>query len=218
MSDTDKLLEKNRIWSQRQLESDPDFFNRLAALQAPKFLWIGCSDSRVPANQIMGLAPGEVFVHRNVANLVVHSDLNCLSVMQYAVEVLQVKHIILCGHYGCGGIDAVLRGRTLGLIDNWLRGVQDNWQKQQKNFSALGDEHKFDALCEINVIEQARNVCVSTVVQDAWKRGQDLTVQGWIYGLNDGLLREMGMCINKDCDLEASYTGALRSVLTRRGV
>ncbi|MGH8260773.1 MAG: carbonate dehydratase, partial [Steroidobacteraceae bacterium] len=181
------LVANNRRWAEGVLRDDPDFFRRLAEQQAPKYLWIGCSDSRVPANQIMGLPPGEVFVHRNIANLVVHSDLNCLSVLQYAVEVLRVEHIIVCGHYGCGGIAAALSGAPLGLIDNWLRHIQDVAERRQAVLARERDGAMHaDRLCELNVLEQAHNVCRTTVTQDAGHRGQSLSVHAWIYGLTDG--------------------------------
>ena len=173
-------------------EREPDFFERLVRQQAPRYLWIGCSDSRVPANEIVGLLPGELFVHRNVANLVVHTDLNCLSVLQYAVDVLRVEHVIVCGHYGCGGIAAAHRAVPLGLIDNWLRHIQDTQERHRMELDAVGDEAKaLDRLCELSVLHQARNVCRTTVAQDAWKRGQQLAVHAWIYGLNDGLLQDL---------------------------
>ena len=173
-------------------EAQPDFFERLVRQQAPRYLWIGCSDSRVPANEIVGLLPGELFVHRNVANLVVHTDLNCLSVLQYAVDVLRVEHVIVCGHYGCGGIAAAHRAAPLGLIDNWLRHIQDTQQRHRTELDAVGDEAKaLDRLCELNVLHQAHNVCRTTIAQDAWKRGQQLVVHAWIYRLNDGLLQDL---------------------------
>ena len=181
---------------------EPDFFSRLSGQQAPRYLWIGCSDSRVPANQIVGLPPGEMFVHRNIANVVVHSDLNCLSVMQFAVEYLRVQHIIVCGHYGCGGVTAALRGDTLGLVDNWLRHVQDIRWKHHRELDALaGDEARRDRLCELNVIEQVINAAQTTVVRDAWARGQALSVHGWVYGLEDGLLRDLGLHIAAEGDV-----------------
>ena len=191
MTTIDHLFENNQRWSNTIDTQYPDFFQTLAKQQSPHYLWIGCSDSRVPANQIVGLLPGELFVHRNVANVVVHTDLNCLSVMAFAVEMLQVEHIIVCGHYGCGGVAAALRNDRLGLIDNWLRHVRDVYQKHQHAFAHLDTESaRINRLCELNVIEQVVNVCQTTVVQDAWERGQNLTVHGWIYSLSDGLLRE----------------------------
>jgi carbonic anhydrase len=187
------LFANNRRWAAEQLAREPRFFSRLAAQQAPGYLWIGCSDSRVPANEIVGLLPGELFVHRNVANVVVHTDLNCLSVLQYAVDILRVRHVIVCGHYGCGGVRAAFEGARLGLIDNWLRHVQDLHGKYSMQVGALEDpQARVDRLCELNVLEQAANVCETTVVQDAWARGQALAVHGWIYRLDDGLLRDLG--------------------------
>lgn len=186
------LLNNNRRWAERMTRSQPDFFNRLVGQQAPRFLWIGCSDSRVPANEIVDLAPGEMFVHRNVANLVVHTDLNCLSVLQYAVDVLAVEHIIVCGHYGCGGIAAARRGAPLGLIDNWLRHIQDTQERHREELDAIAEETKAqDRLCELNVLAQAGNVSRTTVVQDAWKRGRKLIIHAWVYGLSDGLLHDL---------------------------
>jgi carbonic anhydrase len=192
-----QLLANNRAWAAEMTRHDPDFFKRLSSQQAPKYLWIGCADSRVPANQIVGLLPGEMFVHRNVANIVVHTDLNCLSAIQFAVEALGVGHIIVCGHYGCGGVLAALRDVKLGLIDNWLRHVQDVRWKHQARLDALATETlRHERLCELNVIEQVVNVGQTTVVRDAWARGQVLTVHGWIYDIRDGLLRDLGACIN----------------------
>ena len=186
-----ELLEKNRRWAAGRVQHDPEFFSRLVALQTPAYLWIGCSDSRVPANEIVDLPPGELFVHRNVANVVVHTDLNCLSVLQFAVDVLRVRDVIVCGHYGCGGVRAALAGTKLGLIDNWLRHVQDVRRKHAAALDALPDSAREDRLCELNVLEQAANVCETTIVQDAWDRGQSLTVHAWIYRLDDGLLRDL---------------------------
>ena len=194
VADLADLLANNRAWAAEQVARDPGFFAGLAERQSPEFLWIGCSDSRVPANQIVGLAPGEVFVHRNVANVVVHTDLNCLSVLQYAVDVLCVRHVIVCGHYGCGGVRAALDGARHGLIDNWLRHVGDVVERHQAELDALAeDAQRFDRLCELNVVEQVANVCQTTVVEDAWARGQELTVHGVVYGLGDGLLRDLGV-------------------------
>lgn len=199
-----QIFENNRNWAQQVTRAQPGFFQKLAAQQAPKYLWIGCSDSRVPANQIMGLMPGEVFVHRNIANVVVHTDLNCLSVIQYAVEALKVEHIIVCGHYGCGGVQAAWRGAQLGLIDNWLRHVQDVGQMYFGELEALKEEpRQLQRLCELNAAEQAAHVCRTTIVQDAWKRGQRLTVHAWVYGLQDGLLRDLGVCISGPDELSA---------------
>ena len=188
-----RLFDNNRAWAARIQQEDPGFFAKLAAQQGPEYLWIGCSDSRVPANQIIGLLPGEVFVHRNIANVVVHADLNCLSVLQFAVDVLKVRHVIVCGHYGCGGVRAAYEDDRLGLVDNWLRHVQDVAQKHRVALDRVSPEAgRIDRLCELNVIEQVANVCQTTVLQDAWSRGQDVTVHGWVYGLADGLLREIG--------------------------
>jgi carbonic anhydrase len=192
----------------------PDFFSRLSRQQAPQYLWIGCADSRVPANQIIGLMPGEIFVHRNVANVVVHTDLNCLSVLQYAVDVLQVKHVIVVGHYGCGGVQASIAGSKLGLIDNWLRHVHDVALKHASTLSRLSGSDKVDRLCELNVIEQVANVAQTTVVRDAWERGQTLSIHGWVYGLKDGLARDLGATVSRADDAISSYEAALAS--TRR--
>ncbi len=196
------LFANNRAWAADITRGEPGFFEKLARQQVPEFLWIGCADSRVPANQIVGLLPGELFVHRNVANVVVHTDLNCLSCIEYAVDALRVRHIIVCGHYGCGGVLAALRGERLGLIDNWLRHIQDVRDKHSADLAALCSEADRHArLCELNVIEQAINVCHTTVVQEAWRRQQSLTVHGWIYGLNDGLLRDLGVCVSDPAEL-----------------
>ena len=204
------LFDKNRNWAQGIKDQDPEFFLRLSQQQSPDYLWIGCSDSRVPANQIVGLLPGELFVHRNVANVVVHTDLNCLSTIQYAVDVLKVRHIIVCGHYGCGGVKAALLDQRFGLIDNWLRHVQDVRQKHDFQIQKIKDENqKWDRLCELNVIEQVVNVCETTIVQDAWKREQELSVHGWIYSVQDGLLRDLHMCITQPKELQAEYKTAL---------
>jgi carbonic anhydrase len=190
------LFKNNRIWAKQMVASDPDFFNKLSKVQTPEYLWIGCSDSRVPANQIIGLMPGEVFVHRNIANLVVHSDLNCLSVIQYAVDVLEVKHIIVCGHYGCGGVKAALDNGDNGLIDNWLRNIKDVYRLRQEEIDACAtDEEKHIRLCELNVVEQVANVCHTSIVQNAWKAGQPVTVHGWIYGIGNGVLKDLDVCI-----------------------
>jgi carbonic anhydrase len=190
------LLDNNRRWAAEKIATDPDFFRRLTGQQAPDFLWIGCADSRVPANEIVGMAPGELFVHRNVANLVVHSDLNCLSVLQFAIDVLGVEHVIVCGHYGCGGVAAALHDDRHGLVDNWLRSIQDLVRAHRAAFDALPvGRAREDRLCELNVIEQVRNVCETTVVQDAWARRQRVTVHGWIYRLDDGLVRDLGITV-----------------------
>ncbi|MCC5793217.1 MAG: carbonate dehydratase [Chromatiales bacterium] len=196
------LFENNREWARQMTARDPDFFSRLAQQQAPEFLWIGCADSRVPANEIVGLLPGELFVHRNVGNVVVHADLNCLSVIQYAVEVLKVRHIIVCGHYGCGGIRAAMTRARHGLVDNWLRHVQDVALKHSGCLEGLGEQAQIDRLCELNVIEQLNNVCQTTVVQDAWARGQPLTVHGWIYRISDGLLRDLSLAADSLAEFE----------------
>ncbi|MCZ4304895.1 carbonate dehydratase [Zoogloeaceae bacterium G21618-S1] len=203
------LFDYNRAWARQMGEVDPQFFEKLAKLQSPEYLWIGCSDSRVPANQIVGLLPGEVFVHRNVANVVVHTDLNCLSVIQFAVDVLKVKHIMVVGHYGCGGVRAVLNRDRVGLVDLWLRHVHD---VHTKHMSLVGDtppEMRHDRLCELNVVEQVINVCQTIVVQDAWARGQQLTVHGWVYGLKDGLMNDLGLTVSRPQDLVPRYAAAL---------
>jgi carbonic anhydrase len=207
-----RLFEANRAWAKRVEEADPGFFERLSHLQAPEYLWIGCSDSRVPANQIVGLLPGEVFVHRNVANVVVHTDLNCLSVIQYAIDVLKVKHIMVVGHYGCGGVTAALNRQRVGIADLWLRHVQDVHAKHLAHIDALPPEMRIDRLCELNVMEQVLNVCHTMVVQDAWQCGQDLTVHGWIYGLRDGLMRDLGMTVDQAVDIETQYAAALNKL------
>jgi carbonic anhydrase len=205
-----QLLENNKAWAARIREQDPEFFLKLSQQQFPGYLWIGCSDSRVPANQIVGLPPGELFVHRNVANLVVHTDLNCLSVMQFAVDILKVRHIIVCGHYGCSGVGAALRRDRLGLSDNWLRHVQDVQQKHEKCLAkAEGDSGASDRLCELNVIEQVINVCHTSIARDAWERGQELAVHGWIYGLQDGLLRDLNVNVSAFQEAPAVYQTAL---------
>lgn len=207
------LLETNRQWSERIHAEDPEFFSKLSQLQTPEYLWIGCSDSRVPANQITGLLPGEVFVHRNVANVVVHTDLNCLSVMQFAVDVLKVRHIMVVGHYGCGGVRAALEGARLGLIDNWLRHIQDVRDKHVALLDALDSpDRRADRLCELNVIEQVVNVARTTIVREAWERGQQLALHGWIYGLSDGLLRDMALTSSSPDDVEANYRQALARI------
>ncbi|MBU0750595.1 MAG: carbonate dehydratase [Gammaproteobacteria bacterium] len=208
----DHLLAHNREWAAGVTAQDPEFFNRLAQLQSPEYLWIGCSDSRVPANQITGLLPGEVFVHRNVANVVVHTDLNCLSVMQFAIDVLKVRHIIVVGHYGCGGVRAAFDDRRYGLADNWLRHIQDVRDKHRPLLDRALPEQRVDRLCELNVIEQVVNVAQTTVVRDAWARGQELAVHGWIYGLADGLLRDMGLTAVRQDEVDANYRKALTMV------
>ncbi len=192
----ENLFKKNRKWAEKVKKSDPDFFLNLSKQQKPKYLWIGCSDSRVPANEIVGMRPGEIFVHRNIANLVIHTDLNCLSVIQYAVEVLKVKHIIVCGHYGCGGIQAALDNIEHGLIDNWLRNIKDLYRYHLAKINTLPNEiEKINLLCELNVVEQVTNICHTTMVQSAWKSGQELSVHGWIYSIEDGILKDLNICI-----------------------
>jgi len=203
-----ELFEKNRAWAADACREDPDFFRRLSEQQRPEYLWIGCSDSRVPANDIVGLLPGELFVHRNVANVVLHADLNCLSVIQFAVDVLRVRHIIVCGHYGCGGVLAALRGEKLGLVDNWLRHVQEVRRRHQAELDALdGEPERHRRLCELNVVEQVLNVGYTTVVRDAWARCQSVAVHGWIYDLRDGLLRDLGICLTSEDELAAQGNG-----------
>ena len=207
------LLERNRAWSEAMRRQDPDYFRRLSEQQAPKYLWIGCSDSRVPANQIIDMAPGEVFVHRNVANVVVHTDLNCISAIQFAVDVLKVEHILVVGHYGCGGVRAAMDDQRLGLVDNWLRHVGDVMLKRAEALQRIADPAARHArLCELNVIEQAVNVCQTTVVQDAWERGQPLSVHGWIYGLNDGLVRDLGLGITERAATTSSAAAAIAAL------
>jgi len=201
------LFEQNRAWAEGISSGNPDFFRKLSQQQSPEYLWIGCADSRVPANEIVGLLPGEIFVHRNVANVVIHTDLNCLSCIQYAVEVLHVKHIIVCGHYGCGGVMAALENQKFGLIDNWLRHVQDVMQKHARVLETITAEQRVSRLCELNVVEQVFNVTQTTVVRGAWERGQELTVHGWVYGLQDGLVRDMGV---SSSNVEESTTANLR--------
>ncbi len=204
-----QLFEQNRKWSEEIRRTDPTFFEKLSHQQSPNYLWIGCSDSRVPANQIVDMMPGELFVHRNVANVVVHSDLNCLSTIQFSVEVLKVQHIIICGHYGCGGVKAALTGQRLGLVDNWIGHVRDVSEKHKQLLAYTPEEQRWDRLCELNVIEQAVNVCQTNVVQDAWLRGQALTVHGWIYGLSDGLLQDLRICVSGPDELQNVYQQAL---------
>jgi carbonic anhydrase len=210
------LFDNNRDWAAGMTAQDPEFFSRLLAQQAPDYLWIGCSDSRVPANQIVGLAPGELFVHRNVANVVVPSDLNCLSVLQFAVDVLKVRHVIVCGHYGCGGVRAALNDDRLGLIDNWLRHVQDVRDKHMGLLAHLADgAQRLDRLCELNAVEQVVRVAQTTVVQDAWARGQPLAVHGLVYALEDGLLRDLDMCVDDPQALAPQYETALGTIRRR---
>jgi carbonic anhydrase len=213
MSSLDQLFTNNRKWSEAIRGRDPGFFDRLSRQQAPRFLWIGCSDSRVPANEIVGLLPGELFVHRNVANVVVHSDLNCLSVLQYAVDVLKVEHVIVCGHYGCGGVEAAWKRTAYGLIDNWLRHVQDIADRHAALFPrGITDTQASDRLAELNVIEQVANVSRSTIVIDAWRRGQQLTLHGVIYRLRDGLLHDLGLTADRDDAVKPGYDKAVASL------
>ena len=206
------LFKNNRAWAEQIREQDPDFFVNLSRQQSPSYLWIGCSDSRVPANQIVGVLPGELFVHRNIANLVVHTDLNCLAVMQFAVDILKVRHIIVCGHYGCSGVRAAFRQDRIGLSDNWLRHVQDVREKHEARLNTKTDMKADDRLCELNVIEQALNVCQTTIARDAWERGQELAVHGWIYGLQDGLLRDLNMTVTSFEETLPVYRSALSEV------
>ncbi len=201
----EKLIEGNRAWAAGISTQKPDFFQKLSQQQTPEYLWIGCSDSRMPSTQLVGLEPGEMFVHRNVANVVVHTDLNCLSVMQFAIDALRVRQIIVCGHYGCGGVEAAMNNLRLGLIDNWLRHVQDVAEKHEALLDSISDKReRFNKLCELNVIEQTINVCHTTVVQGAWERGHELSVHGLIYGLHDGLLRDLDICITNTDELWAT--------------
>jgi carbonic anhydrase len=207
------LFDRNRAWAERTSRADPEFFPSLARIQRPEYLWIGCADSRVPANEIVDLLPGELFVHRNVANMVVHTDLNCLSVMQFAVDVLRVAHIIVVGHYGCGGVQAAIERKRLGLIDNWLRHIQDVQARHRERLDAIGDPTaRANHLCELNVIEQVANVCQTSIVLDAWERGQPLAVHGWIYGLQDGLIRNLGTTVNGPGEALAAYQSALAAL------
>lgn len=213
MSTLSHLLENNQAWAKQIRQQDPDFFLKLSQQQSPSYLWIGCSDSRVPSNQIVGLMPGELFVHRNVANLVVHTDLNCLSVMQFAVDILKVRHIIVCGHYGCSGVGAALRRDRIGLSDNWLRHVQDVRQKHEEQIGNLGDDAgAANRLCELNVIEQVANVCQTTIARDAWERGQELAVHGWIYGLQDGLVHDLNVTVTRFQEAKPAYHAAISAL------
>jgi carbonic anhydrase len=200
------LINNNRKWAEDISNKDPEFFPTLAKQQAPEYLWIGCSDSRVPANEIVGLLPGELFVHRNVANLVVHTDMNMLSVLQYAVEVLKVKHVIVCGHYACGGVKAAMNNQKLGLIDNWLLEIRDLYQNKRAKFRDIsGEEDKLNLLCELNVVRQVNNLCHTTIVQNAWAKGQPLSIHGWIYGLKDGKVNDLEVTISKSDQLSERY-------------
>ena len=214
-TDLQELFEKNRAWARATEERTPYFFSRLLEQQTPQYLWIGCSDSRVPANELVDLLPGELFVHRNVANVVVHSDLNCLSVIQFATDMLKVQHIIVVGHSGCGGVRAALEDQRVGLADNWLRHVQNVRDRHGEWLAKLEPERRLDALCELNVVEQAANVCKTTIVQDAWRRGQALVVHGWVYGLHNGLLEDLSMTVTQAADLVTAYDKALAGVRAR---
>lgn len=206
MRSIEELFSNNRAWAQSVKTSDPDFFEKLANQQAPEYLWIGCSDSRVPANQIVGLLPGEVFVHRNVANMVVHTDFNCLTVLQYAVDVLKIKHVLVVGHYNCGGVRAAYENRDNGLIDNWLRNIKDVQQRHRRRIAALEtDDERVNLLCELNVISQVFNVCHTTIVQNAWSRGQPLSVHGWVYSLKDGLINDLECTVSGPEQISAIY-------------
>jgi carbonic anhydrase len=211
----EQLLLNNRKWAHSMKLTDPTFFEELAKIQTPKFLWIGCADSRVPSSQITGMAPGSIFTHRNIANLVVHTDINCLSVIQYAIEALKVEHVIVCGHYGCGGVKAALEGAKIGLIDNWLRHIRDVHHQHVGIMTDLPQEQRFDALCELNVIEQANNVCQTSFVQDAWARGQKIGVHAWVYGLKDGLINDLGFHVSRPEEFTPAYGAALKKVRTR---
>lgn len=213
MQNLNHLFESNKAWAGRILQQDPEFFLKLSRQQSPSYLWIGCSDSRVPANEIVGMLPGELFVHRNIANLVVHTDLNCLSVMQFAVDILKVRHIIVCGHYGCSGVNAALRRTRLGLSDNWIRHLQDVREKHEKSLANLGENATAsDRFCELNVIEQVANVCQTSIARDAWERGQELTVHGWIYGLKDGLLRDLNVTVADFSEATTVYQSAISAL------
>ncbi len=213
MESLEHLFENNRAWAERIRQRDPDFFLKLSQQQSPRYLWIGCSDSRVPANEIVDLQPGELFVHRNIANLVVHTDLNCLSVMQFAVDILKVSHIIVVGHYGCSGVQAAARRNRIGLSDNWLRHVQDVRHKHADAVAgATNETEACSRLCELNVIEQAMNVCQTTIVRDAWEKGQELAVHGWVYGLQDGLAHDLGITVTGPHESLAVYQASLESL------
>ena len=216
MADLGEVLENNRRWAERMRAQDAGYFQRLASIQTPRFMWIGCSDSRVPANQITGLEPGEVFVHRNIANVVVHTDLNCLSTIQFAVDVLRVHDVIVCGHYGCTGVNAALEGRRLGLADNWLRHVEDVRDQHADALAGLsGTEAPWDRLCELNVIEQVLHVTQTTVLREAWSRGQEITVHGWIYSLRDGRLRDLTVSAASPAEAATAYAEATRAGVRR---
>lgn len=214
MDKLESLFERNQAWAAERIAEDPAYFRRLAKGQRPQYLWIGCADSRVPANEILGLPPGEVFVHRNIANVVVHTDFNCLSVMQFAVDVLQVRHIMVVGHYGCSGVHAAMHKQRVGIADNWLRHIRDVSDRHQVQLERIADaEHRHDCLCELNVIEQVLHVCQTTVVEDAWQRGQALSVHGWVYGLSDGRLRDLGVGASGLEDLLPAYQRACENTL-----
>jgi carbonic anhydrase len=216
MSGITELIANNRAWAAAAVSQDPGFFDRLAGQQSPRFLWIGCSDSRVPANEITGLLPGEMFVHRNVANVVVHTDLNCLAVLQFAIDVLKVEHVIVCGHYGCGGVSAAYRGQPLGLIDNWLRHVQDVADRHTALLESFDNEAaRLDGLCALNALEQAVHVCRTTIVQDAWKRRQAVTVHGWVYRLRDGLIRNLGFAVASATEVAPNHRAAIDRIASR---
>ena len=213
MHPLNELFERNRAWAGRLRQQDPDFFLKLSRQQTPQYLWIGCSDSRVPATEIVDLMPGEMFVHRNVANLVVHTDLNCLSVMQFAVDILKVRHIIVTGHYGCGGVLAAWRRERVGLVDNWLRHIRDVRHKHEERLDSIGDDTKAaNCLCELNVVEQVLNVCHTTIMRDAWERGQEIAVHGWIYGTHDGLIRDLGITVEAAAQINPAYQAALAAL------
>lgn len=216
MPEIKDLFANNRAWAESVARQDPTFFDRLSLQQSPKFMWIGCSDSRVPANQITGLAPGEMFVHRNVGNIVVHTDLNCLSVLHFAIDVLKVEHVIVCGHYGCSGVAAAYHSRPLGLADNWIRHIQDVAERHRDLLRSVPDENtRIDQLCALNALQQAVNVCRTTVVQDAWKRGQQLTIHGLVYRLKDGLIRDMGFSVGSAEEFGDYYQKALEKIQSR---
>lgn len=216
MKEIERLIANNQAWSQQVKEDNPHFFTKLAESQRPRFLWIGCSDSRVPAEQLTGLQPGELFVHRNVANLVIHTDLNCLSVVQYAVDVLQVEHIIICGHLGCGGVETAITNPELGLINNWLLHIRDIWYKHSTLLGELPPEKRMDTLCELNVIEQVYNLGHSTILQSAWTRGQKVMIHGWVYGLQDGRLHDLDITTTSRESLELRYRNAMAKLLQQQ--
>ncbi len=213
MNDIERLISNNAAWSKTMIDEDPGFFERLSQSQKPRFLWIGCSDSRVPAERLTGLEPGELFVHRNVANLVIHTDLNCLSVVQYAIDVLEVEHVIICGHYGCGGVQSAVENPELGLINNWLLHIRDIWYKHSSLLGELSPEKRLDKLCELNVVEQVYNLGHSTVMQSAWKRGQKVTLHGWVYGILDGRLRNLEFDATSRETLEQRYRQGVSALL-----